>query len=157
MFFRLLTAATQTPGSVCPQQDCCSGWWGCHIAVKYSLLWVHCFTSGHSRLLDLVGESLPTSSLCVSCIIFCQLITKPPRNLIQYWMMPLPWVYRALLLNEFTSDKYAEGDPSEGEKILASWGFMYKGEPFTREWIGYCFAYLIPFVSTINLKHSTAP
>jgi len=77
---------------------------------------------------------------------FSQLLIKPPRNL-QYWMMPLPWVYRALLLNEFTSDDYAEGDPSEGEKILASWGFMYKGEPFTREWIGYCFAYLIPFVS----------
>jgi hypothetical protein len=51
-------------------------------------------------------------------------------------MIPLPWVYRALLLNEFADD----------EEILATYGFLYKGEPFTSVWIGYCFAYLVAFL-----------
>ena len=58
-------------------------------------------------------------------------------------MVPLSWVYRALLLNEFTSDDYANG---VGEKILASWGFVYDGKPFAREWIAFCFAYLACFL-----------
>ena len=56
--------------------------------------------------------------------------------------MPLAWVYRALLLNEYTSAEY-NGD---GDQVLEAYGFVHKGEAFTREWIGYCFAYLVPFV-----------
>jgi len=60
-------------------------------------------------------------------------------------MMPLAWVYRALILNEFTSNDpvYAGG---LGDKILRSNGFLYKGEPFTREWIAYCFLFLFVFL-----------
>eukprot|EP01082_Thalassiosira_pseudonana_P014895 g13469.t1 g13469 contig8:742113-747102(+) len=81
--------------------------------------------------------------------LFCGYIVSPtviPDYYIWiYWMMPLAWVYRALLLNEYTSDdeQYADG---KGEEILRSFGFLYKGEPFAPEWIWYSFAYLIPFL-----------
>ena len=81
-------------------------------------------------------------------VLFCGYIVAPtviPNYYIWiYWMVPLSWVYRALLLNEFTSEEYAEGDV--GEEILATYGFFYKGEVFGREWIAYCFAYLCPFL-----------
>ena len=68
-------------------------------------------------------------------------------------MMPLAWVYRALLLNEFTSDDYDEGDA--GQLILQSYGFLHNGEPFTRDWIGYCFAYLFPFLAICTVISAT--
>jgi hypothetical protein len=78
--------------------------------------------------------------------LFCGYIVAPttiPAYYIWiYWSMPLAWVYRALLLNEFTSSKW-EGS---GDEILQSYGFMHNGEVFTREWIGYCFAYLAVFI-----------
>eukprot|EP00581_Thalassiosira_minuscula_P015180 CAMPEP_0183715372 /NCGR_PEP_ID=MMETSP0737-20130205/9619_1 /TAXON_ID=385413 /ORGANISM="Thalassiosira miniscula, Strain CCMP1093" /LENGTH=1519 /DNA_ID=CAMNT_0025944463 /DNA_START=22 /DNA_END=4581 /DNA_ORIENTATION=- len=79
--------------------------------------------------------------------LFCGYIVSPvvipPYYIWIYWMVPLSWVYRALLLNEFTSDAWTD---DEGDKILRSFGFLYKGEPFTREWIGYGFAYLAFFL-----------
>ncbi|KAL7546777.1 hypothetical protein ACHAWF_010122 [Thalassiosira exigua] len=85
--------------------------------------------------------------LLLNCL-FCGYLVAPtviPNYYIWiYWMMPLAWVYRALILNEFTSEEYAENEL--GKMVLRSSGFLYKGEPFTREWIGYCFAYLIPFL-----------
>jgi ABC-type multidrug transport system permease subunit len=78
--------------------------------------------------------------------LFCGFIVAPtvipPYYIWIYWMMPLSWVYRALLLNEYTSENFADGS---GEEILETYGFMHQGEPFTREWIGYCFAYIVPF------------
>lgn len=80
-------------------------------------------------------------------VLFCGYIVSPtviPNYYIWiYWMMPLAWVYRALLLNEFTSDDYVEG---EGDAIMRSYGFLYNGEPFQREWIAYCFAYIVIFL-----------
>eukprot|EP00804_Cyclotella_cryptica_P005988 CCRYP_000244-RD/>CCRYP_000244-RD protein AED:0.08 eAED:0.08 QI:148/1/1/1/0.86/0.87/16/1290/1209 len=79
--------------------------------------------------------------------LFCGYIVSPtviPSYFIWiYWCMPLAWVYRALLLNEYTSADYADG---VGDSVLESFGFMYNGEPFTREWIWYCFAYIVPFL-----------
>ena len=79
--------------------------------------------------------------------LFCGYIVSPvviPNYYIWlYWCLPLPWTYRALLLNEFTSPDYANGN---GQEILSSYGFIYKGEPFTSEWIWYGFAFLIPFL-----------
>jgi ABC-type multidrug transport system fused ATPase/permease subunit len=79
--------------------------------------------------------------------LFCGYLVAPtviPSYYIWiYWCMPLAWVYRALLLNEYTASDYANG---VGETILETWGFVYNEEAFTREWIGYCFAYLFPFV-----------
>lgn len=78
--------------------------------------------------------------------LFCGYIVSPtvipPYFIWIYWCMPLAWVYRALLLNEYTSADYADG----GDSVLESFGFMFNGEPFTREWIWYCFAYIVPFL-----------
>jgi hypothetical protein len=86
-------------------------------------------------------------------VLFCGYIVSPtviPDYYIWlYWMAPLAWVYRALLLNEFLSDdpRYADG---VGEEILATNGFLYESrteqQPFTTEWIAYCFAYLFSFL-----------
>ena len=82
-------------------------------------------------------------------VLFCGYIVSPtaiPDYYVWiYWMIPLSWVYRALLLNEFASDDpiYADG---VGEEILTTYGFLYKGEPFTSDWIAYCFAYLFSFL-----------
>ena len=82
-------------------------------------------------------------------VLFCGYIVSPeviPDYWIWiYWLVPLSWVYRALLLNEFTSNDplYADG---EGDNIMETFGFQYNGEPFGREWIAYCFAYLVPFL-----------
>ena len=84
-------------------------------------------------------------------VLFCGYIVAPsviPSYYIWiYWLVPLSWVYRALLLNEFLSDDYPDG---EGEEILKANGILYTSgagqEDFTREWIVYCFIYLIIFV-----------
>jgi len=86
-------------------------------------------------------------------VLFCGYIVAPsviPSYYIWiYWLVPLSWVYRALLLNEFLSDDYPDG---EGEEILKANGILYTSgagqehEEFTREWIVYCFIYLIIFV-----------
>jgi len=111
------------------------------------------FTMG--QLFGLMASVAPNKSVVQAAgafilllnVLFCGYIVSPtviPDYYIWiYWMIPLSWVYRALLLNEFTSDDYADG---AGEEVLATYGFLYKGEPFTREWIGYCFAYLLPFL-----------
>lgn len=53
-----------------------------------------------------------------------------------YYINPMGWVFQALLLNEFLTDKY-----QDGESLLRSRGF-----PEERAWIGWGFLFLI-FVS----------
>ena len=76
-------------------------------------------------------------------VLFCGYIVSP--NVIPiywnwlYWINPLPWIYRALLLNEFDNRP-------EGEEIMKSYGFLLpNGETFGGEWIGYGFAFIIPY------------
>lgn len=57
-----------------------------------------------------------------------------------YWWNPSAWVYRALVVNEFTSGRW------DAEVELTNAGMVdYNGQPFGREWIGYAFAYTIPY------------
>jgi hypothetical protein len=54
-------------------------------------------------------------------------------------------------VNEFTSPSYDaivndETNETEGQLALQSGGMTFKGEPFGTEWIGYCFAYLVPYL-----------
>ena len=46
-------------------------------------------------------------------------------------MMPSAWVYRGLVLNQLD------------EADLTRFGFVLNGEPFSKQWIGYGFAYVI--------------
>lgn len=52
-------------------------------------------------------------------------------------------------MNEFQSSDFDEINPSTGERagdtILENGGMIYKGEAFGQEWVGYAFAYLIPY------------
>ena len=68
-----------------------------------------------------------------------------------YWWVPLSWTYRALLVNEFWSPSYDiignnATNQTEGEEALYSGGMVHKGEPFGTEWIGYAFAYQVPYI-----------
>mmetsp|Transcript_60004 Transcript_60004/g.177918 ORF Transcript_60004/g.177918 Transcript_60004/m.177918 type:complete len:1485 (-) Transcript_60004:28-4482(-) len=72
-----------------------------------------------------------------------------------YWWTPLSWAYRALLVNEYLGPSYdypVRGtNMSAGEWVLLSKGFTFHGDPFRREWIGYCFAYLVPYSALMML------
>jgi hypothetical protein len=81
-----------------------------------------------------------------------------------YWWVPLSWSYRALLVNEFTSPAYEViannvTNQTEGDLALQEGGMVLNGEPFGTEWIGYCFAYLVPylllctFITAVCLKY----
>ena len=59
-----------------------------------------------------------------------------------YWWNPFAWAYRALLVNEFQSGSYVDGDA-----ILTQMGFTYgpdKDIVFGQEWVMYSFAYMVP-------------
>jgi ABC-type lipoprotein export system ATPase subunit len=58
-----------------------------------------------------------------------------------YWYSPMTWAYRALVVNEFTSNKY----PTEvGQLNLQNLGFVDdRGETFDREWITWAFIYML--------------
>lgn len=58
-----------------------------------------------------------------------------------YWWNPFAWAYRALCVNEFTSSRW-----ENPEQILADSGFVdLKGNVYGKVWVGYSFAYMIPY------------
>jgi ABC-type multidrug transport system fused ATPase/permease subunit len=58
-----------------------------------------------------------------------------------YWWNPFAWAYRALLINEFYSDRYE--NPAT---VLAQLGFLTpNGHVYGQEWLGLYFAYMIPY------------
>lgn len=67
--------------------------------------------------------------------LFCGFIVTPDVIPVYwkwvYWTMPSAWVYRGLAINEL------------GETALNRFGFVLNGVPFSKEWIGYGFAYVI--------------
>lgn len=61
-----------------------------------------------------------------------------------YWYNPMAWAYRALMINEYRSDEYTA---EEGDLILTYTGFVDEnGDPFSIEWIGYTFIYLLSHI-----------
>jgi len=58
-----------------------------------------------------------------------------------YWYNPMAWAYRGLMVNEYRSTQYTV---EEGDAVLKYTGFVdANGDPFTIEWIGYTFVYLL--------------
>ena len=114
-----------------------------------------------NQMLGIFASFAPTksavqaASACVMLflIVFCGFIVAPtviPNYYIWiYWWNPLAWAYRAVVVNEFSSYKYDGIDPqtgkTDGDLALESGGFVWNGEPFGKEWIGYAFAYLVPY------------
>jgi len=84
--------------------------------------------------------------ICAVILLFCILFGGfiVPPNVIPvwyiwiYWWNPFAWAYRSLLILEFESDSWTDGD-----QILVSSGFsLPNGEPFEMVWVGYYFAYM---------------
>jgi hypothetical protein len=70
-----------------------------------------------------------------------------------YWYNPMAWAYRALLINEYRSSEYTQ---DEGDDILTFASFVDKnGDPFTVEWIGYTFIYLLSHTVITMLASAT--
>lgn len=100
--------------------------------------------STFARAKDLV--QVASACLVFLFILFSGFIIPP--NVIAnyygwlYWYNPMAWAYRALIVNQYRSSEYTQ---EEGDQILTFGGFIdEKGNPFTSEWVGYTFAYLLP-------------
>ena len=115
------------------------------------LLLFFLFTFSMGQTMGLLASVSPTKTLVqgggavvlLMNVLFSGYIVSP--NVIPiyfnwiYWITPLSWIYRALLLNEF-------GKRSDGEQVMDSYGFVLPdGTPYGREWVGYGFAYIIPY------------
>jgi hypothetical protein len=84
--------------------------------------------------------------------LFCGFIVTPDNIPVYwtwlYWMLPSAWVYRGLVLNQI-------GETDD----LVRHGFVLNGKPFTKQWIGYGFAFVIgafilaTIVAALCLQH----
>ena len=110
-----------------------------------------CYTIGLKLAFGILAQVLPKKAnvqgvgtfLVLICTLFGGFIVFPasvPNYYTWlYWANPMAWALQGLLSNEFTSSKYDNvGIPPES--FLDIRGFQ-----LGREWIGYCFAYMIPF------------
>lgn len=123
------------------------------------------FTVVMNQLLSAVGTVSQTKSvlqglsavILLFLMLFCGFIitpdTIPDYYSWIYWWNPLAWAYRALVLNEFLSEKWnytLEGDASgltAGQQVLKANGFLLPGgDVFGQEWILWGFIYLIIFL-----------
>ena len=84
------------------------------------------------------NKSLLTAACTVTIFLntlFCGFIITPDVIPVYwtwiYWALPSAWVYRGLALNQL--------DGAD----LTRFGFVLNGVPFSKEWIGYGFAYVI--------------
>jgi len=108
------------------------------------------------------GVQAASSVILLFFVVFCGFLVVPeviPNYYTWiYWWNPLAWAYRALLVNEFSSSKYDEIYPAAGQRvgdvILVAGGMIYRGSAFAREWIGYAFAYLVPYAILCTLVQS---
>jgi len=104
-----------------------------------------------NQILGMFAAFAPTKSVVqvlgavvlLFSVLFCGFIVTPEAipsyYMWLYWLNPLAWIYRALILNEFLSDKYGT---TQGNIILNAIGFTHNGEPFGKKWIAYNFAYI---------------
>ena len=71
----------------------------------------------------------------------------PPYYIWIYWMNLFAWVIRAVVINEYQSGYYDtvvdENGTTEGEAILARFGFEFHGEPFEYVWVWYTMLFCI--------------
>jgi len=121
------------------------------------------FTMATTQMLSICASIAPSKSvvlalsslILVILMLFSGFIVSPdviPNYFLWlYWWNPLAWAYRAVLINEFSADKYDYVIPgtdglTKGEAVLLNNGFEYQdGVTFGQEWIAYCFAYLLLF------------
>lgn len=110
-----------------------------------------CYTIGLKMMFGILAQTLPKkanvqgvgtfvvllSTLFGGFIVFPNAI--PTYYIWIYWANPMAWALQGLASNEFTSGKY-DDLVFDGRAFLWSRGFQAG-----REWVGYSFAYMIPF------------
>lgn len=110
-----------------------------------------CYTSGLKMMFSILAQTLPKKAnvqgvgtfVVLLLTLFGGFIVFPdvlqPWFLWIYYINPAAWALQGLLSVEFTSQKY-DNAVVDGETFLSLTGFQTG-----REWIGYTFAYMIPY------------
>lgn len=110
-----------------------------------------CYTIGLKMMFGILAQILPKKANVQGVGTFIVLLatlfggfivypnTIPTYYIWIYWANPMSWALQGLASNEFTSAKYADLT-FDGQNFLWSRGFQTG-----REWIGYSFAYMVPF------------
>jgi ABC-type multidrug transport system fused ATPase/permease subunit len=110
-----------------------------------------CYTSGLKMMFSILAQLLPKKAnvqgvgtfVVLLLTLFGGFIVYPSAlNRWFYWIYvsnPAAWALQGLLTLEFTSEKYNDAAVS-GEVFLELYNFRTG-----REWIGYTFAYMIPY------------
>lgn len=118
------------------------------------LLLFFLFTFSMGQTMGLLASVAPTKSVVqgggavvlLMNVLFSGYIVAP--NVIPiywnwlYWITPLSWIYRSLLLNEFVHR-------SDGQQVMESYGFP--PGLYGKEWLGYGFAFIIPYTMVCML------
>lgn len=111
------------------------------------------YTFGLKIMYGIIAQVLPNKQnvlgfgtfLVLLCSLFGGFIIYPgeiPFYFKWLWYInPMGWTLQAMVINEFTSDKYGDSNLL-AEAILGSRGF--ETEPV---WIGYTFAFIFPFMT----------
>lgn len=110
-----------------------------------------CYTSGLKMMFSILAQTLPKKAnvqgvgtfVVLLLTLFGGFIVFPsvlnPWFYWIYWSNPAAWALQGLLTNEFTSQKY-DNSLISGQDFLSAFGFQTG-----REWLGYTFAYMIPY------------
>ena len=110
-----------------------------------------CYTSGLKMMFSILAQTLPKKAnvqgvgtfVVLLLTLFGGFIIVPaaiqPWFMWIYYLNPAAWALQGLLSNEFMSSKY-DNSVIPGEDFLSVPGFQTG-----REWIGYTFAYMIPY------------
>jgi ABC-2 type transporter len=110
-----------------------------------------CYTSGLKMMFSILAQTLPKKANVQGVGTFVVLILTlfggfivSPKVILPwfqwiYYLNPAAWALQGLLTNEFTSKKYNNAAVPP-ETFLSLNGFATG-----REWIGYTFAYMIPY------------
>jgi len=118
-----------------------------------------CYTTGLKMMFSILAQTLPKKANVLGVGTFLVLLLSlfsgfmvypnviPKFYIWLYWMNPMAWALQGLLTNEFMSEKYADlPDGLSGSTFLAIRGFQTGFE-----WLGYSFAYMIPYTLICTL------
>jgi hypothetical protein len=117
-----------------------------------------CYTIGLKMLFGILAQTLPKKANVQSVGTFLVLLLSlfggfivypgsiPDYYIWIYWANPMAWALQGLSSNEFMSSKYGNiFSIVVGSRLLSVRGFQTG-----REWIGYSFAYMIPFTLIVS-------
>lgn len=117
------------------------------------LLLLICYTTGVKMMFGILAQILPKKANVQGAGTFIVLLATlfggfiiypnviPDYFIWIYWINPMAWCLQGLASIEFTSGKYGTRNDVVAEQVLLE----TRGFQTGREWIGYSFAFMIPF------------